>query len=674
MGGTSTLSAGGALSYTWLPIASNATNVVVSPSVSTCYTLVGALASGCQTSTVVCVNMTSNPTLSATGNTVICAGSSTTLNLNGAVSYSFFPTTGVLPNGVFNPSVSTCYTIGGTNATGCFGYTIACIQVNGNPTLTVNSPNMCAGTSATLVGNGATTYTWLPTLILGATNIVSPASSTCYTLIGTNLSACTSTVLACVNVVPLPTLTIASSATAICMGDNTNLSASGAQTYTWLPGNLNFPIITVSPAAPTCYTVLGTAGACTNSAVQCINVNAASSFSIAGPGTVCIGTSATFTASGANSYTWSIFNATTPTVWITPSVTSVYTATGSTSNGCTGTQQYTIVVNMTCADVWPGDANSDGTVSSLDVLELGLQANATGAPRSPGGNAYTAQYANNWTGTISSGKNKCHADCNGDGTINANDTLAIYNNFSLNHSFRPSPSASGDVNLVKSNATFMPGRWNTIDVVYGDVSNVQNQVYGLTFDISYDGSIVENDSIYLVYTSSFLNAGNQNIQFRKPIAANDRIYAATVRTNGSNVSGQGKIAELRFKASASSTNNLQLSVSNVNRISANGSLQSLTGSNQSLAMTGNLTGITSVDGALQAHVVPNPSAGIFTIHLENNTTANYQVIDINGRLVQSGVISSLINSVDLSQMPVGVYYLQLTSNQQTSCTKLVLVK
>jgi hypothetical protein len=220
----------------------------------------------------------------------------------------------------------------------------------------------------------------------------------------------------------------------------------------------------------------------------------------------------------------------------------------------------------------------------------------------------------------------------------------------------------------------MPGRWNTIDVMYGELNNVQNQVYGLAFDINYDGNIIENDSIYLVYTASFLNAGNQNIQFRKPVPSNDRIYAATVRTNGSNVSGQGKIAELRFKASALSTNSLQITLSNVNRINANGSSQSLTGSNQSFAMTNNLTGITSVEGVLLAHVVPNPSTGVFTIHLVKNTAANYQVLDLTGRLVQSGVISGIDGRIDLSQMPVAVYYLQVTSNQQTSSTKLVLVK
>ena len=41
-------------------------------------------------------------------------------------------------------------------------------------------------------------------------------------------------------------------------------------------------------------------------------------------------------------------------------------------NGCINSQTVSLTVNNTCADVWPGDANSDGTADNLDVLELGL--------------------------------------------------------------------------------------------------------------------------------------------------------------------------------------------------------------------------------------------------------------------------------------------------------------
>src|SRR5262249_21159822 len=139
-----------------------------------------------------------------------------------------------------------------------------------------------------------------------------------------------------------------------------------------------------------------------------------------------------------------------------------------------------------------------------------------------------------------------HSDCNGDGVINASDTLPIYLNYLLTHSFKSSATAaSGDINLVT--AQVLEGVWNKADVVLGSSGSPVNQVYGIAFDIDFDNSLIEVNSSYLVYTSSFLNASGQNIQFKKSDQANGKVYAASVRTNGNAVNGDGKIGEFWFK-------------------------------------------------------------------------------------------------------------------------------
>lgn len=57
-------------------------------------------------------------------------------------------------------------------------------------------------------------------------------------------------------------LTTASGTSSVCIGDQIQLQASGAVTYTWMPGGLNTAAISVTPAITTIYTVTGNAGGC----------------------------------------------------------------------------------------------------------------------------------------------------------------------------------------------------------------------------------------------------------------------------------------------------------------------------------------------------------------------------------------------------------------------------
>src|ERR1017187_7094015 len=49
----------------------------------------------------------------------------------------------------------------------------------------------------------------------------------------------------------------------ICTGNSDTLTASGANSYTWMPGGANTASISVSPNVTTIYTVTGTTGTCT---------------------------------------------------------------------------------------------------------------------------------------------------------------------------------------------------------------------------------------------------------------------------------------------------------------------------------------------------------------------------------------------------------------------------
>ncbi len=466
----------------------------------------------------------------------------------------------------------------------------------------------------------------------------------------------------------------------LCAGTTATLSASGAVTYTWNVGATGANIL-VTPSVSTCYSVVGTnANGCqSNTGVICLFLNNWPTLSINGP-TTCMGSSAVYSVSGALTCTWLT---TPPTVGYTTSIIpgvfpigSALSVIGTGSNGCTGTYSTMVYADTTCVNVWPGDANSDGIVNNLDVLQLGLSFAATGAARSPGGNSFTSQYATAWIGNGSTGKNKAHIDCNGDGTVNNNDTVAIHTNYSSAHSFKPSngSSTNSDISLIVPN-TVTEGTWNKADIMLGTSVSPISQLYGTAFEINYDNAMIENNSVYIIYSASFLNAANQNVQFRKTYFNNGKLYAASVRTDASNVSGNGKIGEFWFKPKTGLAANsvINLSTSNSSKIGNSGVNSSLTDGSAVSTTIANSVGLKETFLQNNVRYFPNPASNKLTIQSDVNATINYVVFDIVGRELTKGEFTNVTN-VDLSSYANGTYIIRLESGSATTYKKVVIEK
>jgi hypothetical protein len=417
-------------------------------------------------------------------------------------------------------------------------------------------------------------------------------------------------------------------------------------------------------------------GGCTASAVHCVTVQSTNVLIGPSTATVCKYSSQTFTASGASSYSWST-GAFTSTANVLPLVTTGYTVIGLGSNGCIGSAAVTLVVDTTCSMVWPGDANSDGVVNSSDVLEIGLAFSSTGSSRANASNSYVGQYANNWSGAVSSGKNKCHADCNGNGTVALSDTIAIFNNFSQTHAFKTAAMKDDitDITIVSyDNYLMNPGMWNSLDIFLGDSESSVN-LYGLTFDLNYDQSVIEQDQAYLVYSSSFLNNANQNVEFRKPVFNNGRIYAASVRTDGLDVTGSGKIAEFHFKVKSGLADGTELPVyiTNGEQMKHNRTRNSLSGNNVSLTLNSNPTGLRAIGSNLSANIYPNPASDVVKLRCSSASAVNFGICDLTGRLVMSGTFEKE-TAISTNGLQSGVYFVSIKSSGKEITKKLIIDK
>lgn len=185
------LTASGATNYTWTAGPATA-QYSISPNNTTSYTLTGAN-DVCTASLVVTHSVIPGPVLNVTSsNNSSCAGLTATLVATGATSYTWTngPQTSLY---AVSPSVTTVYTVTGSNGGACnalFTFTQNVIQY---PVLGIIQPNpvICEGTSAVLTATGATTYSWSSGQS-SAQVTVSPAANTVYTVTGNNQS-CAST-------------------------------------------------------------------------------------------------------------------------------------------------------------------------------------------------------------------------------------------------------------------------------------------------------------------------------------------------------------------------------------------------------------------------------------------------------------------------------------------------
>lgn len=208
------------ITYTWLGVgsinSSSIANPIVNNSSSGTYTVFLANACGSSSATIN-VNINPTPTLQVNAAS-ICSGGVATITASGANTYTWNNTT-TNPSFTASPISTTNYTLNGTSSAGCAANTVTTsITVVAGLSLTINSPTICVGNSATIIAQGASTYTWSNLTATTGVIVVSPTINTSYS-VSANASGCANTVSAVSMVVvnPLPTVAIVNTQKQICL-------------------------------------------------------------------------------------------------------------------------------------------------------------------------------------------------------------------------------------------------------------------------------------------------------------------------------------------------------------------------------------------------------------------------------------------------------------------------
>ncbi|NBY10712.1 MAG: hypothetical protein EBQ77_06900, partial [Sphingobacteriia bacterium] len=211
-GQTVTLQANGLNTYSW-STGSNSNSIIITPSVSTNYSLNGYSAENCSATPIIYpVTVYSLPLVTISGTNANCSGTQISLSANGANTYTW--SNNIVGSSItITPTLNSTYSVNGTDNNGCIGASNPFqITTYSNPLISATSGSICPGQIYTISTTGAHTYTLNGTGICTGINCnftVSPNSSSIYSISGSSIWGCTSSVVeSTVTLYSLPNISI----------------------------------------------------------------------------------------------------------------------------------------------------------------------------------------------------------------------------------------------------------------------------------------------------------------------------------------------------------------------------------------------------------------------------------------------------------------------------------
>ncbi len=332
--------------------------------------------------------------------------------------------------------------------------------------------------------------------------------------------------------------------------------------------------------------------------------------------------------------------------------------------------------------VWPGDANNDGLADASDLFEIGINYGASGFSRDDMSIDWSGKLSRAWMEPDSLYwyifNDLKWTDCNGDGTINADDTTAVSLNFGLDHPINDLKTSAGDVPLyfAPEDAVLHVGL-NTIPIMLGDDMNPVDEIYGLSFTIELSGSEnIDANSLKVNFNDSWLSTSATRLSISKTDADNLKVYAGVVRNDRANVGGSGEIGTLSIVVIDNITGKTESEDATLSFVESNAI--KINREEISVETSGVTFPVESSEDILDPsyyglHMYPNPASDILYVdNLSGIAIDVFEISDLAGRIIYSGNLNTG-NSIDLSQIEAGNYLIKVISGEKIITDKLTVL-
>jgi hypothetical protein len=638
-----------------------------------------------------------------------------TLTASGGVTYRWSPSTGLSATTgsapVSSPTLTTNYTVTGTDVNGCVNRSYPIVTVNNVPSLPAitGTASVCVGSIATLsdiVTLPPGTWSSNNTAIASVTGYVGPglgdpsngvvsgisAGTTTSTYSATNTCG-TSYVTQSITVNSLPT--ISGSSVTICNGSSATLTATGSVTYTWSPGaslsTTTGASVMASPTVTTNYTVTGTnANGCVNRAYPIVTViNLPTVSAISGSSTtLCAGTNLTLTDATPGG-TWS---SSIPAAATVNSSGVVYGVAGGTTN-----ISYTVT-------------NSCGTTTVTYAITVNPLPNAGVITPTASGKVFVCQNSNVTITSSGDAGGTWAISVAGFATISSSGTVygvfgpasvpvisytvsnscgTAYDTIKL--TVKGIPRFSGIPNACVNTSSHVTGVPATANVAWmlGSPAFTETVVGTVA---SYTVNAAGSDTVVITVPTETATycAGTLKVPIKgNPIPVQPVISGVNYVTSGGTITltsatgGTGLWGSSNPSAATGSGAGVSKLISAVGSIGSSTTISltftlfPCTLSDTQMVTVVSPKGIAPGETELGAgdvlSVYPNPSGGAFTIQLPAGSgTAAITIADITGKIVYAKITGKDKLDFDLGDYPRGMYTINVTAGEKKYREKVLI--
>lgn len=344
--------------------------------------------------------------------------------------------------------------------------------------------------------------------------------------------------------------------------------------------------------------------------------------------------------------------------------------------------------NCTNQCVWPGDADYNGLADNSDLLYIGLGYGVSGIARAQQDIDWYSHAAIDWADTLADGDNYKHIDCDGNGLVGADDTLAILQNYSLGHPRGGADEPRGNVPALRIQMvpdTLADGETVLAHLLLGDSVFGATNVYGLAFTFNFDPLVVDSNEYSISFSNNswLCNTASDHIDIDKKLFAAGQIQTALTRIDHSTRNGSGEIATVSMKITTGNINGKDLSyyamscfISDLTVIDNNGNHLTVDAGSDTAQVafeplsTGELP-LTSTG----CQVYPNPATNRLNIATAGRSIDEVEVFNLIGeKIIHQPQLQTSLYGLDIAMLNRGVYILKVSAGKQQFYTRFVKLK
>jgi len=267
-------------------------------------------------------------------------------------------------------------------------------------------------------------------------------------------------------------------------------------------------------------------------------------------------------------------------------------------------------------------------------------------------------------------------DCDGNGTINDDDTTAVINNLGLDHPLNNTRLEGGEAPLYFAPATdVLQIGLNEIPIMLGDDLTSIDEIYGITFTINVDADVIDAASLKINWDDSWMGNVGETLRLSKTFGDTKQVTGTIVRKDRANTSGDGQIGTLSIVvvdniSGKTDAEEVELSFVGVSAIKIDREVIPVAPQQKTMTAEENA----GVENPLAEGltIYPNPANDVVYI---DNTSADaivgIKITDLTGKVVyENNSTNGTSNSIDISALSAGNYLIEINRGSSLSTQAL----